>query len=352
MKEYQKLTGSKKGFLIGKYTLWQGPDHLLQIYSRFGVEEYKRFYFNDIQAVIIRKTPSGTVQNILAVCLALIFVVPAIAFEGGWSLFYAIIAAAMFVLLMLGLFKGPTCETKLMTAVQTEQLKTLHRLTHAARMMDRLRVQIHQTQGAVKPDGLSNMPAQAKKSPPPNRRAPRVGSKMKTPREEEGRAHMVLFCLLLTDGVLVGSGFVFNHVILTIVSSVVGLCLGIFVIIALVKQHDSSMAGSIKALTWSSLGFISLNFAADYVLGIVYAMRNPDVVYNQWEMFKSMSLLSPWESPLKLSFDIFSLCGALILGLPGLAMVCRRGGGSKAKASPAAAISAQQSEVSRKSEPG
>ena len=202
MKEYQKLTGSKKGFLIGKYTLWQGPDHLLQIYSRFGVEEYKRFYFNDIQAVIIRKTPSGTVQNILAVCLALIFVVPAIAFEGGWSLFYAIIAAAMFVLLMLGLFKGPTCETKLMTAVQTEQLKTLHRLTHAARMMDRLRVQIHQTQGAVKPDGLSNMPAQAKKSPPPNRRAPRVGSKRFVAGIDIFRAPAIMNASYFMNGIL------------------------------------------------------------------------------------------------------------------------------------------------------
>jgi hypothetical protein len=49
--EYNKLPGSKKGFLIGKYTLWQGSDHLLQVFSRVGVEEYKRFYFSDIQAV-------------------------------------------------------------------------------------------------------------------------------------------------------------------------------------------------------------------------------------------------------------------------------------------------------------
>ena len=32
-------------------------------------------------------------------------------------------------------------------------------------------------------------------------------------------------------------------------------------------------------------------------------MENPGVVYNQWEMFKSMSLFSPRQSPLKLSFD-------------------------------------------------
>ncbi len=62
-KEYHKLPGTKKGFLIGKYTLWQGVDHLLHVYSRVGVEDYKRFYFNDIQAIITRKTIAGKVQN-------------------------------------------------------------------------------------------------------------------------------------------------------------------------------------------------------------------------------------------------------------------------------------------------
>ncbi len=67
---YQRLPGKKKGFLIGHHTLWQGPDHLLQIYSRLGVEDYKRFYFNDIQAIITRKTGTGRIQNIVIGALA------------------------------------------------------------------------------------------------------------------------------------------------------------------------------------------------------------------------------------------------------------------------------------------
>ena len=62
---YQRLPGKKKGFLIGHHTLWQGADHLLQIYSRLGVEDYKRYYFDDIQAIITRKTGSGRIQNIV-----------------------------------------------------------------------------------------------------------------------------------------------------------------------------------------------------------------------------------------------------------------------------------------------
>ncbi len=332
-KEYHKLPGSKKGFLIGKYTLWQGPDHLLQIFSRMGVEEYKRFYFNDIQAVITRKTAVGMIQNMVVGCLVLIFTLPAVHFEGGWSLFYAIVAAAMLLLLLAGLFKGPTCETKLMTAVQTEKLHTLHRLKNTSRVMDSLRVHIHRTQGTLKGGTLNKMaPQPIKNQNPTTRRTPPHGSTTTAHRNEKGGAHMGLFSLLLLDGLLVGLGFFLTHVVLTILSSIASLCIGIMVIVALVKQHDSHIGGSLKAITWASLGFICINFVAGYAINIVFALQNPGVVYNQWEMFKSMSLLSPWESPLKLSFDIFSICGALLLGIPGLFMLYRPGQGFKTSA--------------------
>jgi len=75
---------------------------------------------------------------------------------------------------------------------------------------------------------------------------------------------------------------------------------------------------------------------AGYIVSIIFAMQNPGIVYNQWEIFKSMSLLSPWESPLKLRFDIFTICGAVFLGIPGLFMLYRSDSGSKAEATPRA----------------
>ncbi|MGD2187768.1 MAG: hypothetical protein PVI71_16670, partial [Desulfobacterales bacterium] len=70
---YRRLTGKKKGFLVGYHNLWQGSDHLLQIYSRLGVEDYKRFYFNDIQAIITRKTDTGKIQNFVLGALTGLF---------------------------------------------------------------------------------------------------------------------------------------------------------------------------------------------------------------------------------------------------------------------------------------
>jgi hypothetical protein len=334
--EYHKLPGSKKGFLIGKYTLWQGSDHLLQIFSRVGVEEYKRFYFNDIQAVVTRKTAVGTIQNIVMGLLVLIFTLPAIFFDGGWSLFYTVVAAAMLLLLAIGLFKGPTCKTILMTAVQTEKLHTLHRLKTTSKVMDRLRVHIHQTQGRLNPEALNKMPTQPLKGQNTHRQALSRSSKIAAHHNENGRAHMGLFVLLLLDGALVSLGFFFTHVSLTIIGSITILCMGIFVIVALVKQQNSNLGGSLRVITWACLGFLCINFVAGYIVSIVFAMQNPGIVYNQWEIFKSMSLLSPWESPLKLSFDIFTICGAVFLGIPGLFMLNRSDSGSKAEATPRA----------------
>ncbi len=350
-KEFHKLPGSKKGFLIGKYTLWQGTDHLLQVYSRVGVEEYKRFYFNDIQAVITRKTAVGKIQNIVMGCLVLIFMLPAIALDGGWSLFYGIIPAAMLLLLLVGLFKGPTCETKLMTAVQTEKLHSLHRLKNTFKVMDRLGIQIQRTQGTLKRQELDNVAVRPMANQGSYRQVQQRTFKKINPRHVTGRAHLVLFGLLLLDGVLVSLGFFFTHVVLTIISTVASLVMGIFVIVALVKQHDSSMSGSLKAITWASLGFICINFVAGYVISIVFAMQNPGIVYNQWEVFKSMSLLSPWESPLKLSFDIFTLCGVLFLGIPGLYLLYRSDSGPEAKAT-VTAVTNRKPHVHRNTEPG
>ena len=321
--EYHKLSGSKKGFLIGKYTLWLGSDHLLQIFSRVGVEEYKRFYFNDIQSIVTRKTAIGMLQNIVGGILVLIFAVPALAFDGGWSLFYAIVAGVMLLLLLIGLFKGPTCETKLMTAVQIEKLHTLHRIKNTAKVMDRLRNHIHQTQGRLIREALDKLPARPLQGSDTPHRVPQRGTTSTPRRNEKGRAHMGLFALLLLDGILVSLGFFFADVIVTIISSFTILGMGILVIVALIKQHDSTLGGSLKAITWACLGFLCINFVAGYIISIVFAMENPGVVYNQWEMFKSMSLLSPWESPLKLSFTIFTICGALLLGIPGLIMLYR-----------------------------
>jgi hypothetical protein len=317
VKGYQKLPGVKKGFLIGKFSLWQGGDHLLYIFSRFGAEDYKRFYFNDIQAIITRKTVIGRIQNIIMGSFILMFLLPVFFFDGGWSVFYGVICGLTFIFLLINFFKGPTCETKLLTAVQAERLQSLNRLKTACRVMDRLRPHIQQVQGVLKPEDLAKLPVR-----PADRRAPKTSGKAAAPGST-GRIHLIMFSLILFEGALAALEFFTTNVISSVFGSLAGLCIGICVILALVKQHNSGLAGPIRVMTWICLGYVCVTFAAGYVVGIVYAMKNPGLAYNQWELIKSVSGISPWESPLKMSHNIMVICSALFLGIPGLIILVR-----------------------------
>lgn len=307
--------------MIGKYTLWQGSDHLLHIFSRFGVEDYKRFYFSDIQAIITRKTAVGFAQNVALGILLGFFLLLVIASEGGWSIFWGFFVAMMLIFLVINLLRGPTCESHLMTAVQTEKLHSLGRLKNAFKVMNRLAPLIEQVQGRVSPENLDQMPIRQVEQNSVSIPGQPVKPSKITVKHEKGRAHMILFGLLLVDGLLASLSFSFRHVFLTLSGSVVSICMGIFVIIALVKQHDSDMMRSVRTLTWVTLGFVGISFVTGYIFGVVYALKQPGIMYNQWEMLKSISEISPWESHFMLGITIFVIGGALFLGFPGLLML-------------------------------
>ena len=320
-KEYQKLPGSKRGFLVGKHTLWQGQDHLLQIFCRMGVEEYKRFYFSDVQAIVTHKTDVGKVQNAILGCFILFLAWPAFVFEGEWSISFAAAAGVLLILLFINLTRGSTCETRLMTAVQTEKIHSLSRLKNAVKVMDRIKPYIQNIQGVITPEGMARGPARSIDNKTNVARSQPKNHSKTILKHEKGRMHMILFGLLLLQGLQAAGGFFSNHVILTLLGSVTSICMGIFVIIALVKQHNSDMPVSLRSITWVSLGYVGIGFIAGYAVSFTFAFKNPNIAYNQWELLKSISTLSPWESPLILGFNIFTVCGALFLGIPGLLML-------------------------------
>jgi hypothetical protein len=281
---YQRLPGKKKGFLIGHHTLWQGADHLLQIYSRLGAEDYKRYYFDDIQAIITRKTGSGRIQNIVLGALSGLFCLFAVTSGGGWSVFHAAVAAAILLILLINVFKGPTCETVLLTAVQTEKLYSLHRLKTTEPVMNRLRSIIERRQGRIDPNIFDK---QSISSSTQGTNRPPGGAKQRSlsaQSHEHGRAHFFLFALLVADGLIVAASFMLTHVALTLIGSAVTMLLGICVVVALVQQHESNLKRPLRSLTWAALGYVCFSFIAGYIISVGIAFRHPEILRNQWEL--------------------------------------------------------------------
>ena len=108
-------------------------------------------YFTDIQGIVARKTFGGKIQNAILGGFILLFGLMALFNNSGMIIFHGIFTGIMIAALLINIYKGPSCETHLFTAVQTEKLTTLNRLKIAIRIMERLRPLIEHSQRQPKP---------------------------------------------------------------------------------------------------------------------------------------------------------------------------------------------------------
>ncbi|MBW1705088.1 MAG: hypothetical protein JRJ86_07960 [Deltaproteobacteria bacterium] len=317
-KPYKRLPGKKKNFLGGLNTLWLGADHVLSIDSKRVSEDYKRFYYTDIQSVVTRNTIRGKIQNLFLGLFCGLLTLLAALIGGSWVIFFGIMAGLFFLILLFNCLLGPTCECHLKTAVQTEKLPSLHRLRYVRKAMDRLRPLIEQAQGTLTSEAIEeNALKESRQAASPSD----SGKARKALRHEHGSFHAILFCLLLAWGLFAGIFIFYNHVALTLLSSAITMATGVFMIIALVKQHDSDMKDSVRAITWTTLGFVCLDFFLSYILFFVTAVKHPEAIRNQWELFKAFSSLSPMDSPWLMGITVFSVVCSFILGISGLILL-------------------------------
>jgi hypothetical protein len=164
-KEYRRLTRSRrrrKRFLldvdIARSSLWLGTDHLLSIASTRYTDEYKRFYFKDIQAITICKNRRREIWNfalsVLLLIALLTFAYLANTQSGGFP-------AGILVLLIVGVplvlnnLLGPTCTVHLRTAVQIEELPSLSRIARTQKVLERIRPLIAAAQGQIDREDVS-----------------------------------------------------------------------------------------------------------------------------------------------------------------------------------------------------
>ncbi|SPE60175.1 conserved hypothetical protein [Verrucomicrobia bacterium] len=159
-REYERLTRSaaRARFAVisaERCSLWLGKDHVLSIDTNGYRESYKRFYFRDIQAVIIRQTDYGKIAGLaLGVVAGLLGLFAFLSGHAGHPVLayiQGVVAALLAAILVLNLAGGPTCTCQLRTAVQVEELPSLGRLRRARRVLARLRPLIAQAQGELAP---------------------------------------------------------------------------------------------------------------------------------------------------------------------------------------------------------
>src|SRR5436190_16139234 len=189
---YRRWPGRTSVFLCYS-RLWLWPDHLLFARSAFYSEEYKRFYFRDIQAIVVRKTKRHIYWNwMIGVLFGLCCVVLAVGFFEMSSrsiqssdIFGLIVwgapAVACLAFLYLNFVLGPGCICHVRTAVQIEELSPLKRFRTARKVIERLKPNIEKAQGPLAQELLQPKPPVAFAAPsesapqPPGQATPSTG---------------------------------------------------------------------------------------------------------------------------------------------------------------------------------
>jgi len=324
-KEYQRLTWSRMrrtGLITAfatRSSLWLGKDHLLGIDSTGYAEEYKRFYFRDIQAFTLAETKRRAIWN-------WILGVPLVGCVGAWGIdllsnsgmssggiVAGIVVTLLFAVpLVLNNFYGPTCTCHLRTAVQTELLPSLNRLRRAREILNRIRPLIEEAQGRLSPEEIAaNLTNPIAPSAPPviasyKEASPRAEP---PPRHYPGTAHTFLFWFLLADVPLTAIYVFFHSSWMDLLSALTLLATVGLTIRSLVKQHHTILPVGLKRIPWMVLGWTALVLVAAMAYGIVLAVNNPDAVGRS---------LSPLDDPVVLLMTLISTAGTAAMGVAGL----------------------------------
>ena len=333
-KEYQRLTWARlrrTGALAAfatRSSLWLAKDHLLCIDSSGGyAEEYKRFYFRDIQAIVLRQTRRRLWVNVVFGTLAALFLgITILTAPAGspaqWSAdelvggtFLASITLFLGGLTVINTLKGPGCTCYVRTAVQTEVMPSLNRLGRARKVLNRIRPLIEAAQGSLSPEEIaSNLANPHLQNAPPVIGRYKAAPVTVPPRYYAGAAHLVLFWLLLADVPLTAVSILYDSDWMDLASVLLLLVTVAYAITSMVKQRNTTLPAALKRLPWMVLGWAALMVVTAIVYGIVLVINNPEA------LDRSLSAL---DDPVVLVMTVISTTGTAALGFAGLVLLRR-----------------------------
>ena len=327
---YKRLPGRgprKEGMItafFSRCTLHLGEDHLLAVDSNGFSEDYKRFYFSDIQGFITRKTRRGLTWSVLLCLMGASSLTGALLLEReSVRLFFWAFFGLFLTFLLINLVRGPTCICHILTAVQEEPLPSLNRLRVARRVIDILRGVVARTQGELAPEEGNVYGSEEVLHPAASIRGFRKSRAGQRPaRHDDGTVHGIAFALILLDGLLTGALLLHHTAVVSGVSSVLTLLWSVLIIVALVRQYESDIPGSVRGMAWASLGFLCLAYFLSYALMISTLVANrQQQVMTQWDVYRAMLDLSPQDSPFQMAIFLFSASFSIALGTLGLLRV-------------------------------
>jgi hypothetical protein len=328
-RKYKRLPG-RLFTLLDVRSLWQGPDHLLWVERVFFKENYKRFFYNDIQSVILQRTDTHMIWSFVWGALALTcgliaFLVP------GTPYVSATFTASFFLALGINLAWGPSCTVYLQTAAQVQKISSLKRVRTAQKAMDRVKELVEAVQGTLEKQNGMQAPLPASGTHPaltPAAGTPAALAQRSVKADPVGPfnplLHQVSFGLLLALGAIGFIQMTLKSLPVAVVETLLHGVVQIMVIIALVRWYRHLKGTLTIKISWLALFFISMQTIIGYGIFLAVSFSNPQINYHHWAMFKKMFELQWIDHPLALAGNLIYTGGDLLLGIGGMIALRRR----------------------------
>jgi hypothetical protein len=257
--EYRRLPG-RSGLLI-RHSLWMKPDHLLRVRANPFSQQYRRYYFADIQALVLTEL-HGTAAFYWYAAAVSLGVLSGLLVNNAHPLWAALSGIFAVLAFYLG-WRVPNCVCYLKTSVSTDKLPSLLHLSAARTAVPMVLVEIEKAQGALTRETLDThqLPSSASVSFP---NAPVPNS------QYAGQLHWVLFGSMIFHAALSAIIFFMSaySTPVNIIAGTTSAATLLFAILAAFKQHRSSIARSVRWVVYSTLILYVVDTIASFALSI------------------------------------------------------------------------------------
>jgi hypothetical protein len=283
-KQYRRLPGrgAPAWGLAGTSSLWMAKDHLLYVSSSGYAERYKRFYYENIQAFVIRKTVAGKVVNILVGAIAAMALVPVLIgiigeMNEGTMIFFGVVAAVFGVVLLGNWARGSTCATFIHTGVQAERIYSIGRFYIAMKVLRKVRPLIEEAQGTLDTEGVEVARAEwtrAAESEKTTQSPLAARATVVVKKYYGGVFHLLLFLFILADVWRVALMFYYTSIVLVILGLVGIAGILLWLMLSLAMHRRATIASDVKASTWAAFGYLVLGQILGYVRTLIAVLQN------------------------------------------------------------------------------
>lgn len=147
---YRQLPGRRRGILRGA-SMWMAGDHLLFVKSYRVSEEYKRFQFRDVQAIVVARCPRFHIST-RSLFIAFLWVwaygvgsqlLPKWYSGALWAIAAALVCAWFYISF------AQSCRCRILTAVSSDELPSVYRTWTARRFLADVEPRISEVQGRL-----------------------------------------------------------------------------------------------------------------------------------------------------------------------------------------------------------